>query len=137
MLIEGGMTADFDELQSHIASMARVLRKHRNITISSQEGESLEFSIAGRWNLEDNGICNRPGQVTNLPAGKIFAEVKSESVTGVIKVNGTWDSASLSQPISIVVDEGKMLKQAMLVGQGMGMGKGAITRTSWRFTVDS
>ena len=27
MLIEGGMTADFDELQSHIASMARVLRK--------------------------------------------------------------------------------------------------------------
>ena len=109
MLIEGGMTADFDELQSHIASMARVLRKHRNITISSQDGESLEFSIAGRWNLEDNGICNRPGQVTNLPAGKIFAEIKPESVTGVIKINGTWDSVSLSQPISILVDEGKIV----------------------------
>ena len=109
MFIEGGMTADFDALQSHIASMARVLRKHRNVTISNQDGELLELTIAGRWNLEDNGICNRPGQVTNLPAGKIFAEVKPESVSGVIKINGTWDSASVNEPIRIIVDEGRVV----------------------------
>jgi len=109
MFIEGGMTTDFDTLQSNIASMARILRKHRNVIISNQEGESLEMAIAGRWNLEDNGICNRPGQVTNLPAGKIFAEIKPESVSGVIKINGTWDSASVSEPISIVIDEGNIV----------------------------
>ncbi len=109
MFIEGGMTADFDELQSHIASMARVLRKHRNVTISNQDGEKLELAIAGRWNLEDNGICNRPGQVTNLPAGKIFAEVKPESVSGVIRINGTWDSISISESINIVIDEGNVV----------------------------
>jgi leucyl aminopeptidase (aminopeptidase T) len=109
MFIEGGMTADFDALQGHIASMARVLRKHRNVKINNESGDSLEFSIAGRWNLEDNGICNRPGQVTNLPAGKIFAEVKSESVSGVIKINGTWDSISISESIEIVLDEGRVV----------------------------
>ena len=109
MLIEGGMTADFDALQNHIASMARILRKHRNVKIMNDDGDAMEFVISGRWNLEDNGICNRPGQVTNLPAGKIFAEVKPESVSGVLKINGTWDSISITEPISIIVDEGKIV----------------------------
>ena len=109
MLIEGGMTADFDALQNHIASMARILRKHRNVKIMNDDGDAMEFVISGRWNLEDNGICNRPGQVTNLPAGKIFAEVKPESVSGVLKINGTWDSISIKEPICIIVDEGKIV----------------------------
>ena len=109
MLIEGGMTADFDELQNHIASMARILRKHRNVKIMNDDGDTMEFVISGRWNLEDNGICNRPGQVTNLPAGKIFAEIKPESVSGVMKINGTWDSISITEPICIIVDEGKIV----------------------------
>ena len=109
MLIEGGMTADFDALQNHIASMARILRKHRNVKIMNDDGDAMEFVISGRWNLEDNGICNRPGQVTNLPAGKIFAEVKPESVSGVLKINGTWDSISITEPISIILDEGKIV----------------------------
>lgn len=109
MLIEGGMTADFDALQNHIASMARILRKHRNVKIINDDGDAMEFVISGRWNLEDNGICNRPGQVTNLPAGKIFAEVKPESVSGVLKINGTWDSISIKEPICIIVDEGKIV----------------------------
>ena len=103
------MTADFDALQNHIASMARILRKHRNVKIMNDDGDAMEFVISGRWNLEDNGICNRPGQVTNLPAGKIFAEVKPESVSGVMKINGTWDSISITEPICIIVDEGKIV----------------------------
>jgi len=109
MFVEGGMTADFDALQTHIAGMAKILRKYRDIIIKNSDGDSLEFTISGRWNLEDNGICNRPGQVTNLPAGKIFAEVKKESVNGVIKINGTWDSISLDEPICIIVDEGRIV----------------------------
>tara|TARA_B100000131_G_C17806629_1_gene487866 strand:- start:85 stop:639 length:555 start_codon:yes stop_codon:yes gene_type:complete len=89
--------------------MARILRKHRNVKIMNDDGDAMEFVISGRWNLEDNGICNRPGQVTNLPAGKIFAEVKPESVSGVLKINGTWDSISITEPISIIVDEGKIV----------------------------
>ncbi len=103
------MTADFDALQTHIAGMAKILRKHRNVSIKDNDGDSLEFSISGRWNLEDNGICNRPGQVTNLPAGKIFAEIKPESVNGVIKINGTWDSISITEPIFVIIDEGRVV----------------------------
>lgn len=118
MLIEGGMTADFDALQNHIASMARILRKHRNVKIMNDDGDAMEFVISGRWNLEDNGICNRPGQVTNLPAGKIFAEVKPESVSGVLKINGTWDSISITEPISIILDEGKIV-DIQTTGEGV------------------
>jgi len=109
MFIEGGMTTDFDVLQTRIAGMARILRKHREISIKNNDGDSLEFTISGRWNLEDNGICNRPGQVTNLPAGKIFADVKPESVNGVIKINGTWDSISIIEPICVIIDEGRIV----------------------------
>ena len=108
MFIEGGMTADFDTLQTNIATMGKVLRRHRNVIIEGN-GTELSFDISGRWNLEDNGICNRPGQVTNLPAGKIFSQVKSDTVTGSIEIDGAWDSIALKSPISIVFDQGRLI----------------------------
>ena len=109
MFTEGGMTADFDSLQTSIATMGKILRRHRSVVIEGN-GTGLSFDISGRWNLEDNGICNRPGQVTNLPAGKIFSQVKTETVTGTIEIDGAWDSVALKSPITVIFDQGRLIE---------------------------
>ena len=70
----------------------------------------VELRYSGRWNLEDNGICNRPGQVTNLPAGKIFSQVKTETVTGTIEIDGAWDSVALKSPITVIFYHGRLIE---------------------------
>ena len=70
MFTEGGMTTDFNAMQSAIAQLGKSLKRQRKVEVSTENGTSVKFEINKRWELGDNGICNRPGQVTNLPAGK-------------------------------------------------------------------
>ena len=56
--------------------------------------------------MEDNGICNRPGAITNLPAGKVFVLPKEGTATGRIVIDGSWEGEKLEKPISILIEEG-------------------------------
>ena len=93
MFIEGGMTTDFNTMQSAIAQLGKTLKRQRKVEVRTDSGTDVRFEIGGRWELGDNGICNRPGQVTNLPAGKILAMPKEGSMEGTIVIDGTWDAA--------------------------------------------
>ena len=103
---EGGMTADYNALQKEIAGLASLLRRRREIHISSEAGTDLKFTTGGRWILEDNGICNRPGAITNLPAGKVFVLPKEGSAHGRVIIDGSWDGEILDEPISILIEDG-------------------------------
>jgi leucyl aminopeptidase (aminopeptidase T) len=70
----------------------------------------VTFEIAGRWELGDNGICNRPGQVTNLPAGKILGMPKEGTMEGTIVIDGTWDASLIENPITLKVEAGIVTK---------------------------
>ena len=85
----GGMTADYNALQREINGMGSVFRRKRRVRVSSPSGTEIEFLTGGRWVLEDNGICNRPGQIANLPAGKVFVSPKEGSMNGTIAVSYT------------------------------------------------
>ena len=65
----GGMTADYNALQREISGMGSVFRRKRRVSVKSEAGTDVEFVTGDRWILEDTGICNRPGQIANLPAG--------------------------------------------------------------------
>ena len=93
MFTEGGMTTDFNAMQSAIAQLGKSLKRQRKVEVKTESGTSVKFEISGRWELGDNGICNRPGQVTNLPAGKILAMPKEGTMDGKIVIDGTWDAA--------------------------------------------
>ena len=73
MFTEGGMSADFNIIKKNIGEMSNYLRRKRIINVKSESGTNVTFEVNWReWKLDDNGVCNRPRMLTNLPAGKIF-----------------------------------------------------------------
>jgi len=102
----GGMTADYNALQKEISGMGPFFRRKRKVRVRSATGTDVEFLIGGRWILEDNGICNRPGQISNLPAGKVFVMPKEKSMNGTIVIDGSWEGRLLEEPLSLQIRDG-------------------------------
>ena len=103
---KGGMTADYNALQKEISAMGVLFRRKRRVRVSSPSGTDIEFLTGGRWVLEDNGVCNRPGQIANLPAGKVFVYPKEGSMNGTIVVDGSWEGILLEEPLSLTIEKG-------------------------------
>lgn len=107
LFTEGGMSADFSKMRDLIADLGGVLRRKREVHITSSEGTDVRFEVDWKkWNREDSGICNRPQMVTNLPAGKVFTSPRSGSMNGVIVIDGSCDADILSEPLTLTVEEG-------------------------------
>ena len=110
MFTEGGMTTDFDAMQSAIAQLGKTLKRQRSVHVTTPSGTDVTFEISGRWELGDNGICNRPGQVTNLPAGKILAMPKEGTMEGKIVIDGTWDATLIEDSLTLKIEAGIITK---------------------------
>ena len=110
MFTEGGMTADFASIKSEIAEVYGTLRRKKTIHITTPGGTDVTFDVNWRdWNLDDSGICNRPGMLTNLPAGKIFITPKEGSMEGIVVVDGAWDADLLDEPITMNIEKGSVI----------------------------
>jgi len=108
MFITGGMTADYNALQIEISGMNNIFRRRREVHVTSPSGTDVKFTTGSRWILEDNGICNRPGQVTNLPAGRIFTMPKEGSMNGKIVFDGSWEGELITKPVEMTIMEGRV-----------------------------
>ena len=76
------MTADYGAMKKEISGLNSLLRKRTLVRVKSSSGTDFTFTTGARWILEDNGICNRPGQITNLPTGKVFVLPKEGARMG-------------------------------------------------------
>ena len=107
LFASGGMLADFNEIRDTINRVGIHLKRRRKVRVTSPEGTDISFEVDFRkWNKEDSGICNRPGMVTNLPAGKIFNSLVKGSATGDLYIDGSFDSTILSEPLRFKVNDG-------------------------------
>ncbi len=107
MFVNGGMTADFIQIKKDISNLSSTLRRKRLVHVKDNNGTDIEFEINWReWKLDDNGICNRPRMITNLPAGKVFVMPKEGSMNGTIVIDGTWESIMLEEPLELIVENG-------------------------------
>ena len=107
---EGGMTSDFQEVKRRISNIANSLRRRRIINVKSESGTDVTFEVNWRdWKLDDNGICNRPRMLTNLPAGKVFILPKEGTMNGTIVIDGSWDSTLIDEPVEFVVEDGTVI----------------------------
>ena len=102
----GGMTADYNALQREVSGMGSIFRRRRQGSVKSEAGTDVEFLTGDRWILEDTGICNRPGQIANLPAGKVFVLPKEGSMNGTIVIDGSWEGRMLEEPLALKVEAG-------------------------------
>ena len=107
---EGGMTANFQDVKRRISNIANVLRRRRIINVKSETGTDVTFEVNWRdWKLDDNGICNRPRMLTNLPAGKVFILPKEGTMNGTIVIDGSWDSTLIDEPVELIVENGTVI----------------------------
>jgi len=107
MFTEGGMAADFNIIKKNIGEMNGLLRRKRIINVKSETGTNVTFEVNWReWKLDDNGVCNRPRMLTNLPAGKIFTLPREGTMNGTIVIDGSWDSDLVDEPVILQVENG-------------------------------
>ncbi|CAI8294115.1 MAG: 2,5-dihydroxypyridine 5,6-dioxygenase [Euryarchaeota archaeon UBA443] len=107
---EGGMTADFQDVKRRISNITNFLRRRRIINVKSESGTDITFEVNWRdWKLDDNGICNRPRMLTNLPAGKVFILPKEGTMNGTIVIDGSWDSTLIDEPVELIVEDGTVV----------------------------
>ena len=107
MFTEGGMSADFNIIKKNIGEMNSLLRRKRIVNVKSASGTNVTFEVNWReWKLDDNGVCNRPRMLTNLPAGKIFTLPREGTMNGTIVIDGSWDSALVDEPVLLHVENG-------------------------------
>ena len=107
---EGGMTADFQDVKRRISNIANFLRRRRIINVKSESGTDVTFEVNWRdWKLDDNGICNRPRMLTNLPAGKVFILPKEGTMNGTIVIDGSWDSTLIDEPVELIIEDGTVI----------------------------
>ena len=105
MFISGGMTADFNQIKKSLSDISSTLRRKKLIHVKDSKGTDVEFEVSWKdWNLDDNGICNRPRMITNLPAGKAFVLPKEGTMNGTIVIDGTWESTLLEDPLELIVE---------------------------------
>ncbi len=107
---EGGMTADFQDVKRRISNIGNFLRRRRIINVKSESGTDVTFEVNWRdWKLDDNGICNRPRMLTNLPAGKVFILPKEGTMNGMIVIDGSWDSTLIDEPVELIIEDGTVI----------------------------
>ncbi|MDP6194167.1 MAG: aminopeptidase [Candidatus Poseidonia sp.] len=110
MFTEGGMSADFNIIKKNIGEMSNLLRRKRIINVKSETGTNVTFEVNWReWKLDDNGICNRPRMLTNLPAGKIFTLPREGTMNGTIVIDGSWDSDLVDEPVVLQIENGLVI----------------------------
>ena len=107
MFTHGGMAADFNEIKRKISNLGPYLRRRRIINVKSKQGTDITFEVNWRdWKLDDNGICNRPRMLTNLPAGKAFIMPREGSMNGKVIIDGSWDATLLEEQIELEIENG-------------------------------
>ena len=107
MFTHGGMSANFNEIKRKISNLGPYLRRRRIINVKSKQGTDITFEVNWRdWKLDDNGICNRPKMLTNLPAGKAFIMPREGSMNGKVIIDGSWDSTLLNEEIELEIENG-------------------------------
>ena len=109
ILSKGGMTADYGAMKKEISGLNTLLRKRTSVVVRTPGGTDLSFRTGARWVLEDSGICNRPGQITNLPAGKVFVLPKEGTANGKIVIDGSWEGDRLEEPLTLLIEDGVVI----------------------------
>ena len=110
MFSRGGMSADFSLIKQKISDLGPYFRRRRIVKVTSEQGTDVSFEVNWReWKLDDNGICNRPKMLTNLPAGKAFIMPREGTMNGTVVIDGSWESNLVDEPITFVIENGMVM----------------------------
>jgi len=102
----GGVTADYLEIQKMIARMKEIVAKKKEIKIVTEKGTEFTMKFTRyKWIDKDDGLCRNRGDLTTLPAGEFFCAPDEKSANGKLVIDGSFGTL-LKDPITITVKDG-------------------------------
>lgn len=108
MMCSGGMTADYQNIQERAEAIAEEVKGGLKAVIKSPNGTKLKLDISDRTWHKDIGICENPGEYTNLPAGEIF--IAPRSADGKLVVDGSMAGIGvLESPLEFEINQGEVI----------------------------
>lgn len=107
-MLTGAMTADWTSVKERTERLIETVRDADMAYITSHNGTSISFSVAGRNFLPDTGIITEPGSFSNLPAGEAFVAPVEGTAEGLLVLE--WaPTGKLPRPISLKVEKGSVV----------------------------
>jgi leucyl aminopeptidase (aminopeptidase T) len=91
-------------------SLAAKLTAGSTVTITSPAGTNLTLSIQGRVGEADSGLCDKPHDFINLPAGEAFVAPIEDQANGTLVFDGAIASIDLDKPIILTLHNGVITK---------------------------
>ncbi|MFW3147002.1 MAG: aminopeptidase [Thermoplasmatota archaeon] len=135
MLEKGGLEADYEKIAKAVKKFGRKFSRSRKIRVTSPEGTDIEMSIEGReWIVEDTGLCQKRGSITNLPAGEVFIAPVERSAEGTIIMDGAFMGA-LVERVEMEVRKGMLTKVKGNKESKTIMDRGRCARTLCEFGI--
>jgi len=106
-LLNGAVTADFDELTAITAKYAEALTNGETVHVTSAEGMDLTFSIKGRPGFQLDGRMDKATGSAGLPGSEAPTAPLEGTAEGVIVVNGAiHELGMLKEPVRMEVRKG-------------------------------
>ena len=110
MFEEGGITADYDEVERLTLEFTKLLTNAKIAKIVKQ-GHVLEMSLEGRKGVPSPGVYRNPGEAGNLPSGEAYIAPLEDAVNGTMIIDGSMVGiGKLKSPLYIEVKDGKLVK---------------------------
>ena len=110
MMINGGMTGDFNEIKAITGRVANALSGADDIRVTSLAGTDVSFKITGRKVFRLDGFFQEEMGFAGLPGGESPTSPVEGTANGTIVFDYSMDSIGrLSQPLVLEVKDGKVV----------------------------
>ncbi|MCL5037684.1 MAG: aminopeptidase [Chloroflexi bacterium] len=101
------LDVDYKTMEKLVMKLCDILKKGKNVHITSPRGTDISFSLEGRSPDPDTGIYTTPGAFGNLPAGEAYIAPLEGTANGIFVVDGAMAGLEkLEEPIRIEVEGG-------------------------------
>jgi leucyl aminopeptidase (aminopeptidase T) len=108
--MQGAMTADFYQIRPMAEKLRDLLKKGRQVHLTSPAGTDIRASIEGRkpvgWLT---AICREPGQISALPGGEVSLPPVEGTTEGRIVIEQVMsDLGRIETPLELIVERGNV-----------------------------
>ena len=108
MLLRDAVAADYEAIARGTERLASALNGTGTLRVTSEGGTDLMLDVHGGEWFPERGLCDRPGDFSNLPGGEVsIAPVNAE---GMLVVDGSINPLGrLESPLEIVIKERRIV----------------------------
>ncbi len=103
--------ANYQEIAEKSKRLRDILSAAKTISVETELGTAMDFSVRGMESHMEDGLYNRPGRWGNMPAGEASIGPEEGAAKGVMVVDWSMSTIGrLEEPLVIRVEGGRAVK---------------------------